>query len=558
MFLLTVFVVSLWYDAHATLVYDPVTNSFISQNTLTSNQVSQTNTSSSQNSIDEYDPTEISSIPVSMQPQQSLHEENDLMTEEEQENTDSLREDQDNQSAPEQTLEEVMWAISWQSRDWLLQYMHMQVVDNAIELTELLLKNYQSLQEQANDLLDESVHSRLQTLQCLWIVDSRFDYLQNINTTRTDLARNIAIITTDLHSSISALENKIEANLLTQLDRNLQIWSLQNKIDAYHAEFLNMLDMYYELSLEELNDADALIREESEEYLMLLEMHDKRVTLYNQVEKAYQDFLLQSSLSNDGSWPDLQSLLSLMRSLEFYYRAEFMDRWEREILIHIPLNALSFGEFVRNQARSAFAAYFAAQTDTILWWLYPLERMQAVHTRVVSLRGLYKQPNWTFDCRALIENWTIDWLWPRLVTDINNLSQKVQDNLLKLQAEGVVIPSSARDLEALLNAWLQAWALDELEALIAIEKARIERRAASEWVNWLPIGMTPEKIRWKGTIRGFIQQVYRDHLQNNNIDAFDQTMQRAYQRVNTALWAWPTWSTKVILDAIKEVIEEFM
>lgn len=563
--LLLIICLLVWVS-HAELVYDAATNSYVNSNTSveeTTTEVETTATSTTTSTADEgivYDPETNSYINTNTTTD-DVDDEIDSST------TTNTTDDSEAEEIPTDQISSISSDSASQTttqtqittsnnRNGTLEYMHKQIDSHHAWLHQLLEANFEALLSDSDSLSSNS-NSRLSVLECLSILDNSSDWLTDIKETYDELINEITIITTDLHSEVSGLEAKIEWELLSQLNENLQVWSLQNKIDAYNAEYTNVVEMYYELSLDEVANADALIEESSSEYKQIVDLYDQRVALYKSLENEYTQFLEKSSIAWNVAWPNIQSLLDVMDTLEVYYMSQYNEKWENSILTHIPANNKAFIETIRDQSRTAFSAYFNAQADSLLYGLYPVEWLQNIDQWVLSIRSWYLHDNGTYDCKAFVENNNIDVLAPALESDMSNLLSN-----LNIAANNLVwnetLPSNADELADLLAQRIQENWFDDISTLVNQELQRIETKAKSEWISWIQYGVPSLKTKWKSTVREFLQHNYKRALEQDAVSSFSAKLSRAYNKVISALAQNPTGQTLDMLEAIQEVIEEFM
>lgn len=547
----------------AELVYDPVTNTYIETDdsndtdTQTTSQNSDQTSQTSQSDADQdtqEDESQISSI-------QNFNE--DDYPSVSSQDDDSADSDTDNDSDSDADDDEttVSTQSSQNQTEWTgtLQYMHEQIDDYEDDLRDLLDENHTALRDEIETLVGGSgENTRLEALQCLWIVDKEFDFINDIDETHDKLENQIWIAITDLHSAVNWLERKIDNNLLNTLDRNLQVWSLQNQIDSYYEEYINLIEMYYELSLDEVTDADELIDESVDEYGVVLELYDERTALYDEIQSWYSDFLKESSLLGTSSWANIQSLLTLLEHLEVYFKSQYVHERESKVGAYIPADNSGFLSTVRNQSLGAFSAYFSTQADELMYGLYPIRALQRIDNQILSLRSAYKKNNGAFDCQAVVENSLIDRIGPWILTMMDEVLEEMYESAQQYIGEDWDLPNSAEELEDIFKTALEEQSFDNIEALIAQEKARVENKAQREWVQWLPTPRITQKIRWKREVRDFLQEQYEQWLEANRLDQFDRVVERAYDKLNAKLGDDIPERVAQMLIAIKEVMEEFM
>ena len=139
--------------------------------------------------------------------------------------------------------------------------------------------------------------TRLETLQCLGLIDNQEDLSESLKDAYEKLGKNIKVTSADLHNNIDALESKMSQNLLEGLSETLEIAALQNKVDAYLSEYTNMVSMFVELMEAEITDTDALLEDANETGKETLERYDARVKRYEELQGKYDEFIKKSSLA---------------------------------------------------------------------------------------------------------------------------------------------------------------------------------------------------------------------------------------------------------------------
>ena len=374
----------------------------------------------------------------------------------------------------------------------------------------------------------------------------RVDILDQVEVTYNQLLKKVEIVMLDIHAEISALEQKIDDDLLESLDENLQIAALQNRVDAFNSEYANVINTFYDLSRDELVDVDLLVDKEKAAYAELIEIYDERVALYNEVEDMYEQILAVWSAWS--SWEN-QDLFDVVNGLEVYYRSQFIAAWKVNIATHIPSTNASFKDDELDNSLQAFANSFAVKADSSLWWLYNIDTIKWLNQRILSLRAAYLQQNGSFDCQAFASNVSIETTATNLIDDMDEL-------LWALQWTNQSLNWSAADLLAASLDQEGEWFID---VLIEQEKTRIQSQAERTWSRRLAVPSTTQSLRRQRTVRNFLQAQYKASFDAWRLPSFVRKLENANERINDIVDEKnPQWTTKDMLDAIQTVIEEFL
>jgi hypothetical protein len=73
---------------------------------------------------------------------------------------------------------------------------------------------------------------------------------------------------------------------------------MQNKIDSFGTEYTNVVDLFFEVSIGEVETIENLFTNLAPEAKKNLDTYTKTSNAYNEVMTAYENFLSKSSFSN--------------------------------------------------------------------------------------------------------------------------------------------------------------------------------------------------------------------------------------------------------------------
>lgn len=100
-----------------------------------------------------------------------------------------------------------------------------------------------------------------------------------------------------MHSEISSLEQKIDKKLLDQLIQQLEISSMQNKIDSFLTQYSNVADLFYEVSIGKVEEVEKIFTNLSSDARKSIESYDENNKAYRELMTAYDSFLSKSSFA---------------------------------------------------------------------------------------------------------------------------------------------------------------------------------------------------------------------------------------------------------------------
>jgi len=174
--------------------------------------------------------------------------------------------------------------------------MHIQLDQHLVAVMDKLQEHLDNLNEANTDTLQQAA-DRLRILTCLGVVQSPTNIYDLLGASASNLGRSIEIVSTDVHSNISALEEKINKRLLDDLVQQLEILSIQNKVDAFFSEYSNVVDLFFEVSIGKVQQVEKLFTSLSADAKKQVELYDESSQAYFSLMSAYDDFLTQSSFA---------------------------------------------------------------------------------------------------------------------------------------------------------------------------------------------------------------------------------------------------------------------
>ncbi|MDP2670437.1 MAG: hypothetical protein Q8O99_05985 [bacterium] len=177
-----------------------------------------------------------------------------------------------------------------------LAAMHIQLDQHLVAVMDKLQEHLDNLNEANTDTLQQAA-DRLRILTCLGVVQSPTNIYDLLGASASNLGRSIEIVSTDVHSNISALEEKINKRLLDDLVQQLEILSIQNKVDAFFSEYSNVVDLFFEVSIGKVQQVEKLFTSLSADAKKQVELYDESSQAYFSLMSAYDDFLTQSSFA---------------------------------------------------------------------------------------------------------------------------------------------------------------------------------------------------------------------------------------------------------------------
>lgn len=502
--------------ASAALVYDPVSNTYIDD--------SPAETTTSEESTEAADTTTTDDT------------------------TTDTNEEEDTAEADTTSVSSV--STSSNTYDGILASLHQLLDQYADQLDDAIWDSYISLQE-ALATSDDTValQLRLDVLQCVGVLDDEFDIIETIKDTQKDLRTRILLAVADTHSEIEALESKIDQNLLDDFEENLEMSVIQNKVESILNEYINVIDMYFDLSQERIIELEVEIESNNETYQQILRNYDKRVQLLEDLESSYDDFTKKSSFIWVVVGPSINEVLDAIDEIKRYYRIQFMADWSDSIGAYLT----DSGDY-QADARVRFNREFTSYLDTLLNDLYPLEDLEHINQSILTLRAAYTHGDGVLDCRAAATNPTIDQRALTLQDEMASLISDLNASANKVTDDDGDLPTTPKALQKQLLEYAKSFQTQEQDSLLRDEKFRVQ---TAVWTARLPTKSLSKARTWEKAVRVFLLAQYNTAIERDTIDSFETKLRNALTKIEVAL---PKASGKAedMLEVIQAVIKEFV
>jgi Fe2+ transport system protein B len=164
------------------------------------------------------------------------------------------------------------------------------------QLQDHIGDTYLSLQEMIATSSDTiALQQRLDVLECVGVIDDEFGIVDDIKSTQQQLRTKIRVVVADTHSEIEALESKIDQSLLDQFEENLEIAVVQNKVESLLTEYINVVDTYFDLAIDEIDQLENDISNNNDAYQAVINNYDDRKQLLQELEEEFLEFNKKSS-----------------------------------------------------------------------------------------------------------------------------------------------------------------------------------------------------------------------------------------------------------------------
>ena len=439
---------------------------------------------------------------------------------------------------------------------WPLEYLHTELVNHQETILKSLQNKYHKLRTDL-DALTGGV-ARLETLQCLWLIDNQENLSESLKDAYEKLSKNIKATSADLHNNIDALESKMNQNLLEGLSETLEIAALQNKVDAYLSEYTNMVNMFAELIEKKITDADTLLKNASERGKETLERYDTRVKLYKELQKKYNEFIKKSSFAGALVGPNLLDVTTLVDNLKTYYTSIFAQKRFDSITVYLPRYGKwrQLAEDEYQFALNAFEHKLDKQIDALIGDLYPVQDLQLINKSMLTLSSAYVDKNWVYNCIAFSENGTIDIAAPSLETQMEKLLSKLSIAAKQVAVDGK-LPRNMGELKKGLLDGL-GWTMEDIvKDIVNKYKESLGKKLQEESITMLSHSFLSESDKREQTVRKFLQAKYYEWLHGEKLDIFVTKLKKAHEKLRKLL-PKAKGKTKKMLEVIGKVIEEFL
>lgn len=526
--LFIVFVLAFWHVWGA-IYYDADTNSYITTDSETSSDEWTGSQSQDDNAWDT---------------DEEINEDQDEETEEDVD-TDTSDED-------ESVVEDI-------SHDGPLNDLHEDLDEHADELRSKLKWYYDSLRNKVNDVeMISGWVARIDVLQCLWLIDEDLDLRWELNDVYNQLHNQIGIVEADIHSDISALEEKIDNDLLDGLAERLEISAATNKVLSYFNEYDNVVDTFQVLFEEYISDADTLVEDASEENISLLWWYDHRIEEYEALESDYDNFVKKSSFAGVVAGPNIQELYELKDNMRWYYSSKLRSQWYDDAVVYVPRYAAERAKLldITEALDLEFERQFDDYASELLEWLYPVEDLLLLHKSILSLRGAYTDSDGHYDCKAFATNKTIESSWPQLreymktvLSNLNKYATEVADEWL---------PQDAEALRQGMAKWLAKKSSTMINNIVKVHKDKLKQRFQDSWLTILGVPNETQRDKNEQFTRFKLQKAYLKFFGDGKIKDFHDGLDAANEKLEKALLKDISAGAKQTLQMIQSVIMEFL
>jgi len=439
-----------------------------------------------------------------------------------------------------------------------LAAMHIQLDQHLVAVMDKLQEHLDNLNEANTDTLQQAA-DRLRILTCLGVVQSPTNIYDLLGASASNLGRSIEIVSTDVHSNISALEEKINKRLLDDLVQQLEILSIQNKVDAFFSEYSNVVDLFFEVSIGKVQQVEKLFTSLSADAKKQVELYDESSQAYFSLMSAYDDFLTQSSFAGVVAWPNLHDMINLTNWFKVYQRSLLLNKRQTDIAAMVPPAGKARLTEKKKQLLQDFSLLFNEKTQGLLGNLYPIDELLLLNKQVMSLRGAYMdEKTGSFDCKAFVSNPTISITWPELEKYMTQLLTKLNIAVSKV-ATGDVVPSTKEALLAGVRKGMDEQIGVLSKDLLAKYKADLSSILQDQWEDFLSLSAITITQKLEVSVRGFLQKKYLIALDAGTINDFQVQLIAITKKINDKLGI-DSLSTvqRKILSIIESIVQEFL
>lgn len=439
-----------------------------------------------------------------------------------------------------------------------LSAMHIQLDNHTKTVMEKLNVHLKNLDVSKSASLQQAA-DRLRILTCLGVIPPTTNIYEMLNTSAINLQTSIEIVRTDMHGDIAALEEKITRWLLDKLIQQLEISSMQNKIDSFAKEYANVVDLFFEVSIGEVATIEDLFTNLSPQAKKDLETYTKTHAAYESVMKAYETFLSKSSFTNVVAWPHLHDLIELTDGLKTYRRSVLLTDRQNKVVAYTPLGTVGMLNEQKKLLVQDFSLLFNETTQKVLGNLYPIDELLVLNKQILGLRSAYTNASDGFaDCRAFVENPTVTVTWPELetymttlLTDLNAIVSKVATNN--------TLPQTKEELLSGLSKEINTQAKEIISSLITTHKKKIQEKLVTSWRELLSVPANASAGKLESAVRAYLQKHYLSALQENKLSAFQDKLMNISSKIEKKLASGTlsTADTKFLIT-IETIVAEFL
>lgn len=525
----------------AQLVYDPVTNTYKNASSTTSSSSSSsstTTTTATTNTETETWSTVVSSIPA---------DKNKTST----------------STTNTGTTQTTTPSVAYTTPDpaiykGVLSAMHVQLDQHTKTVMDKLTVHLNNLDISKSASLQQAA-DRLRILTCLGVISPTTNIYDVLKTSATSLQNSIEIVNSDMHGDISALEEKITKGLLDKLIQQLEISSMQNKIDSFATEYTNVVDLFFEVSIGEVETVENLFTNLSPQAKKDLDSYTKTSDAYNAVMSAYETFLSKSSFANVVAWPHLHELIELTNGLKTYRRSVLLSDRQNKVVAYAPLGTVGILTEQKKVLTQDFSLLFNEATQKVLGNLYPIDELLLLNQQIMWLRSAYTdESNGFADCRAFVENPTVTITGPELqkymdtlLTDLNTAVNKVASNN--------TAPKTKEELLSGLKKEITTQAEDMIDSLITTHKTKLKEKLESAWRALMSVASPSSSSKLEGAVRSYLQKKYLAALEANTLSEFQDKLLSISSKIDKKLADGSLSATQTkLLITIETIVNEFL
>ena len=398
-------------------------------------------------------------------------------------------------------------------------------------------------------------------MKCLGLWDSDEDVAAQISDLYEDLRKNILLANSDLYAAIIGLEDKIDNDLLDETIEELEITKLTDQVDSFLAEFTSLSDSFHTAALEDFIENETRIDAIYEENQDVLDNFEQRIGLYIDMEEDYDQFIKDTSLAGVLAGPSLQKLIDIGKQMLKYYASKFERQFDTDVLKRISIGAdgkVSINA-LEDQANDEFVEKFSAYVDELYESLYPSEKLEAIHSNILTVRAAYTVDDGAaHDCRALANNSTIEKAVPLLQENMNEIVDALQAGVGELISQGASSPADDESLrEGTLDAMMAAY--EEISEEV-IDDYRVDVFAVVNTHGGTIFSSTflTQDERTLNTIRTFLESQYLAALKIGKGAEFQELLTNVKGKIDVMLDSGIASSIKAQVRLIEDVVDDIL
>lgn len=158
---------------------------------------------------------------------------------------------------------------------------------------------------------------------------------------------------------------------------------MQNKIDSFASEYTNVVDLFFEVSIGEVETVEDLFVNLSPQAKKDLELYTKTSAAYEEVMKAYETFLSKSSFANIVAGPHLHQLIELTNGLKTYRRSVLLTERQTNVVAYAPLGTVGMVTEQKKLLTQDFSLLFNEATQKVLGNLYPIDELLLLNQQIM-------------------------------------------------------------------------------------------------------------------------------------------------------------------------------